>query len=219
MNDTPYAEIAPPRETMDEEALRKRLVSRIAIAGVVIVALLGGLALIDTLYVAPATPVPKTQTPQAIEVTDAPGAAIAISAAAKPESPQPEAVPTIKRQAEPEETASPSLPLPKETRPAIAGNATSKTEAAVATHSMVSRPLTRDKGLQAEHGFVLQMGVFRDVSNAQELLAKIQKAGVPAQIEARVQVGPFKTRQEADEARAKLTAAGFDAGLLMATHR
>ena len=48
------------------------------------------------------------------------------------------------------------------------------------------------------------MGVFNNVNNDQELLARLQKNGIPAQIEARVQVGPFKTKAEADEARTKL---------------
>ena len=40
------------------------------------------------------------------------------------------------------------------------------------------------------------------------------EAGIPATIEARVQVGPFKTRAEANAARAKLNALGIESVLL-----
>jgi DedD protein len=228
---------APPPDTLDEEALRRRLVNRIAIAGVVVVALLGGLALIDTLYVAPPTPAPKivpmpapVEVAKTVDTATSPAPTVSDTA---PEPPHPEAVPTIKSQGEPEETSSPSAPLPKATRSVtkpVSGKAapnTAKTSppqelahqepATIAAHSPPSRPLTQ--GAQAERRFVLQMGVFNNVDNAQELLGKLQKAGVPAQIEARVQVGPFNTRKEADEARTKIAAMGLDPGLLMATHR
>ena len=226
---------APPLDTLDEEALRRRLVNRIAIAGVVVVALLGGLALIDTLYVAPPTPAPKiVPMPAPVEVAKtAEPAPAATATETAPEPPKPEAVPTIKSQGEPEETSSPSAPLPKATRSvtkAVGSRALPNTAkalppqelahqepATIAAHSPPARPLTQ--GAQAERRFVLQMGVFNNVDNAQELLGKLQKAGVPAQIEARVQVGPFNTRKEADEARTKIAAMGLDPGLLMATHR
>lgn len=38
--------------------------------------------------------------------------------------------------------------------------------------------------------------------------------GIPATIEARVQVGPFKTKTEAEAARSKLTALGIETVLL-----
>ena len=231
------ADTVPPPDTLDEEILRRRLVNRIAIAGVVVVALLGGLALIDTLYVAPPTPAARiVSMPAPVEVaktadTATPSAATATEPA--PEPPKPEAVPTIKSQGEPEETSSPSVPLPKVTRSVtkpVGGRTVTNTAKAlppqelahqepaiVAAHSPPARPLTQ--GAQTERRFVLQMGVFNNVDNAQELLGKLQKAGVPAQIEARVQVGPFNTRKEADEARTKIAAMGLDPGLLMATHR
>ncbi len=220
MSDTPYAEPAPQPEAIDEDVLRKRLVNRIAIAGVVIVALLGGLALIDTLYVAPATPTPtpKVPVPQPVVMNEVHDTAIAVSATAAPEPPKPEAVPTIKSHAEAEETSAPTVPFAVEKKPkeklSAVRSAASKSEPPP-VRPPISRPVTEGKSPPAKPEFLLQMGVFKDVGNAQELLARIQKAGVPAQIEARVQVGPFKTRQEADEARAKLTAAGLDAGLLI----
>jgi DedD protein len=63
---------------------------------------------------------------------------------------------------------------------------------------------------------VLQLGVFNNVTNAEELRAKLELAGVPAQVEARVQVGPFNSRQEAEEARQKLAAIGLEPGVVVA---
>ena len=39
--------------------------------------------------------------------------------------------------------------------------------------------------------------------------------GIPATIEARVQVGPFKTQAEADAARARMKELGIDSVMLM----
>jgi DedD protein len=63
--------------------------------------------------------------------------------------------------------------------------------------------------------FLVQVGVFSNHANAEELASKLQAAGIPVQIESRVQVGPFATRAEADAARAKLKSMGIDDGLLV----
>jgi DedD protein len=67
----------------------------------------------------------------------------------------------------------------------------------------------------AEKPFALQLGVFSDVANAEELRAKLEKAGIKANIEARVSIGPFATRAEADAARAKLRELGISEALLV----
>lgn len=63
-------------------------------------------------------------------------------------------------------------------------------------------------------GYALQAGVFSDTQHAEELLSRLQLAGIPASIEARVQVGPFKSRAEADSARRKLNSLGIESVLL-----
>ena len=200
---------------LDEDALRRRLINRIALAGVAIVVLLGGLAVIDSMYVAPTTTslkiavapliaeavkpattvaAPPTATQEkAAEVQTLPEPPKPQAVPTPPEPPKPQAVPTIRKSAEREESAAPSIPL--------------------------SRQPHLTQSTQAGRHFILQMGVFNNVNNAQDLLAQLQKNGIPAQIEARVQVGPFKTKAEADEARTKLKTMGLDAGLLMAIHR
>ena len=64
-------------------------------------------------------------------------------------------------------------------------------------------------------GYALQAGVFSDPRRAEALHARLVNEGIPATIEARVQVGPFKTQAEADAARAKMKALGIDSVMLM----
>ena len=63
-------------------------------------------------------------------------------------------------------------------------------------------------------GYALQVGVFSDPRRAEELHARLTQEGIPAFIEARVEVGPFKNKEEADAARAKLNALGIESVLL-----
>lgn len=237
-----------------DEALKKRLLSRIAVAGVAVVALLGGLAVFDALYgppqnkEAPAEAVAqKSAEPEATEAKaeakpeekaeEKPAEPAAVAQAETKEAPKPEPA------AEPERTTSavtppprPSRPLtlpatarPAAVKPAESAAAPQKPEpekeiakaapppGSFAQHAPASRPLSQ----AAERGrqYVVQMGVFNNVANAEELRAKLELAGIPTQIEARVQVGPFATRQEADAAREKLRALGMEAGMLTAVKR
>lgn len=73
--------------------------------------------------------------------------------------------------------------------------------------------------LAAARRFLVQVGVFSNLANAEELRAKLELAGIPAQIEARVQVGPFASREEAEQARAKLRELGVEPGMVMAARK
>ncbi|SBT03540.1 Cell division protein [Candidatus Propionivibrio aalborgensis] len=64
-------------------------------------------------------------------------------------------------------------------------------------------------------GYALQAGVFSDPRRAEALHARLVNEGIPATIEARVQVGPFKTQAEADAARARMKELGIDSVMLM----
>jgi DedD protein len=57
-------------------------------------------------------------------------------------------------------------------------------------------------------GFVVQLGLFNTVENAQALRARLEAQGIPVFLETRVVVGPFRDRAEADAAQAKLKALG-----------
>ncbi len=57
-------------------------------------------------------------------------------------------------------------------------------------------------------GFIVQLGVFADPVNARELVERLNKIGVKARMETRVQVGPFRNREEAEKARAEIARLG-----------
>ncbi|MRR51976.1 MAG: hypothetical protein EG825_13870 [Rhodocyclaceae bacterium] len=260
------SQTTPIADDSSDEALRKRLLGRIAMAGVLIVALLGGLALLESLNAPPskepalvvsspqdsaqpaATPTEekKEETKadgQAEAKPDAkPGDQVAVAPDSKLETKTEGAPDTSKpaTKAEPEGTSLPAAPplvrperpltKPAEARPAmlkpsepvVARPATPAQEASrlaqsqtsPTRHAPASRPLAQSG--ESSRRYVLQLGVFNNVANAEELRAKLELAGVPAQVEARVQVGPFTSRQEAEEARQKLAAIGLESGVVVA---
>lgn len=253
MTDTTHS---APAAAADDEALRKKLLARIAVAGVTIVGLLGGLAVYDALNrpEAPSLPKmaaapveeklePKTEerpieekpseplaeekadetlegaaTPQVPERTETPLALPAAEEktpkAAKPLTPPATAVAAgIKP---PERAAAAIKPdarrelarvMPEESRPAA--HAHSRPPA----HAPASRPL--GQAVEAAKRFFVQVGVFSNYHNAEELVARLAEAGIPARIESHVQIGPFASRAEVAAARAKLKAMGLDEGLLV----
>jgi cell division protein FtsN len=230
----------------DDDALRKRLLSRIAVAGVAIVGLLGGLAVYDALNKEPAPALPKMAAVPAEPV--APIARLeeekpAEAAAAEEKPAEPVAEP---ERTEPPIALSPAKPLTppakahtasikpappvalpvkpdaareiartvsESTRPATAPVAHAQAQQAPVQHAPASRPLTQ--AAETVRHFLVQVGVFSNHANAEELVSKLHEAGIPAQIESRVQVGPFVSRAEAEAARAKLKAMGLDDGLLV----
>lgn len=230
-SDNPVAE--------DDDVLRKRLLSRIAVAGVAIVGLLGGLAVFDSLnkpqvpalpkmVAAPAetSAKPEEEKPAEAKVVEEPGKPPANEPVAVPErtntplAPLPADKPTkTAKSVTPPATAHPAAMKP--TAPVAAlSKPEAKTEIArvipeqtVAVHAPPSRPLTQ--AAETARRFLVQVGVFSNHANAEELLTKLHQAGIPAQIESRVQVGPFASRAEADAARVKLKSLGIDDGMLV----
>ena len=194
-----------------DPALRQRLIKRIALAGLAVVVLLGGLAIIDRYYVPPPAkppralsasltppPAPPAESPVAAEAASAPAATV----------PEESAAPPIDRPAVPERKEHGEKPA--------AGSPHSAHHPAPRTASRPSvpaKPLASNGKPQRQ--FVVQMGVFSDVDNARALNEKLKEAGVPSRIEAKVQVGPFKSRAEADAARRKLAELGLQPGNLM----
>ncbi len=235
MSDLNQETAAAPAD--DDEALKKRLLGRIAIAGIVVVALLGGLAVFEALLVEPAPKKvakapPAAEPPQealkepAKEEVPAADAAKEPAAAAEPGK---EAAKPAEPAAVPEHTAAvPAMPKPL-TPPASAKPAMVKpSEFLSPVRPDVGRlPATAGgvpatplaQALRSPPRFVVQMGVFNNLANAEELRARLELNGIPAQIEARVQVGPFATREEADAAREKLRALGLDSGILTAIRK
>jgi DedD protein len=247
MNETPTTEIDPT--TDNEDALKRRLLNRIAIAAVMVVGLLGSLAMFDAIN-APshrdpakvAALSPKSEPPLVTEP-----AATAETKPAEPAvetRPEPAAVVKTEETAVPESTASPGAPplqpLPAEvsptrplTKPATSRPASMRPSEPVPpaaspaarpepsrelaqSHAAPSRaPASRPISGTGERQFALQMGVFSDVANAEDLRAKLELNGIPSSIEARVHVGPFRTREEVEAVRAKLKELGLDGGLMV----
>jgi DedD protein len=225
------AHASPPEHRLDPE-LRQRLIKRIALAGIAIAALLGGLAVIDKFYVPPPAVVPRpvTASLQSVKVPVVPPPAAAAPVAAPPPPPEIAAVP--------EQSASPSItnsptPPPAQTKSAEVAKPAGTPKPAIASTTAVpspgkaaatpppiaeddrasTKPLARDKASPRQ--YVFQLGIFNDVANAQRLNEKLKEGGVPSRIEARVQVGPFRTRKEAEDARKKLVELGIEPGTLM----
>lgn len=224
----------------DDSALRKRLLSRIAVAAVVILGLLGGLAIFDVLNKPQAPALPKMaaapiEPPPVVEPAAKAEEEAPAEAGKEEKAETADAVPV------PERTEAALAPLPPAkplTPPATSRSASIKppppavapvkpdapreiaraipertVPARTAPHAPPSRPLAQV--VEGARRFLVQVGVFSNHANAEELVTKLQAAGIPAQIESRVQVGPFASRAEADAARVKLKALGIDDGLLV----
>ena len=225
--------------TADDTAeIKHKLAMRMLFAGVMIVALLGGLALFDYYSAQPEPEV--TPPPQFTEPV--PVAKKIVTQPVTPPVAAPEVVaPTETKPVEPEATSAPvdkraprvDTPPP----PVVAAQPSVPRKPAAPVHSAspvsteASAPPTPTPPAPSESavspttpavptpprlfsGYALQAGVFADPRRAEELQARLVEAGIPATIEARVQVGPFKTRAEANAARAKLNALGIESVLL-----
>jgi DedD protein len=111
-----------------------------------------------------------------------------------------------------ESTRTPQNPLPPAAELARSGTPPS--------HAPASRPLSQALArASASNNLLLQLGVFSSTAHAEELRAKLELNGIPAQIESRVQVGPFASREEAEQMREKLKKLGLDGGVLVATKK
>lgn len=216
----------------DDDTLRKRLLSRIAVAGVVILGLLGGLAVFDTLNKPQAPALPKmAAAPIDQPVVNEPEKSVEAAkegpsetVAAEPErteivmesprSAKPLTLPATPRTASIKPPLSVVAPVRPDVRHEIAHAAPERTApTSTPAQSTASHPLVQV--VEGARRFLVQVGVFSNHVNAEELVTKLQAAGIPAQIESRVQVGPFASRAEADTARAKLKTLGIDDGLLV----
>lgn len=228
MNETPET------DSTAEVALKRRILNRIAVAAVVMVGLLGSLAIFDSIN---APPPPASTKVAALPGKAEPAVKEEPAAESKPEA---AVVAGAGEKAVPERTTAPDAPplqpLPAEkplTRPATGRAASIRpsepvppaaspaarpeparelaTVPAAPRRAPASRPLTQ----AGERQYALQMGVFGNVANAEDLRAKLELNGIPSSIEARVHAGPFKTREEVELARAKLKELGLDGGLLL----
>ncbi len=68
-------------------------------------------------------------------------------------------------------------------------------------------------------GYRVQLGVFGDPANADNLQAELAARGMPAHIQSRVVLGPYRSRAEAERAQEQLRKEGAEAGMLIAPAR
>lgn len=235
----------------DDDALRKRLIGRIAVAVVIILGLLGSLAMVDALNapepvelaasVPAAAPPPAPAPPAAAPTAEEKPAAPTALPPPPPETPSPVTPAPAAARSAPEQTASPGAPplapLPAEkplTKPAVTRQAAvrpidpapaarpdpqrelARAPWSAGRHAPASRPLSQSPAAPPPgRQFALQLGVFNNLANAEELHKKLEQAGIPSIIEARVQVGPFKSREDLEATREKLRALGMETGIMV----
>ncbi len=189
------------------EALRRRALVRLGIAGGITVLALAGLWWLDKAKTPPAreppaapapivTPPPTQPPPKPLAPEPAP---------APPEAPQ-EAPATPSVPPPPPRVESPA-PLPPRTVPMAPARETAAARVAVPP----AQPPALPGPPQGERVYVLQLGVFSNPDNAKQLVERLNREGIRAYSETRVQVGPFATRAEAEQARAALQRLGLSA--------
>lgn len=235
---------------VDDEVLRRRLLKRLAVAGGLVVALVGALVMFDALYVrtepepsprvaAVGTVTPERKEPEvpveekAVEPADAEAAKDKpAEAPAEPElTTAPSVLPPVARPERPltvPATARPAMMRPVEPIAAAkpAAEPVPPRSAAPRAAAMPGSTMSSTKSVpplaavsESVKRFLVQIGVFTNPANAEELRAKLELAGLPTRIETHVQVGPFASRQEVDQAREKLKAMGLDPGVLIAAKK
>jgi cell division protein FtsN len=227
----------------DEEGLRKRLLRRVAIAAAVVVVLLGGLVLFEAMTVPRENPQQESARIEPVPrpIVDKPAVEDEVVEQVErkeTDKPAENAVATVEPEAEPELTEAPHrverpLTVParahkamiRPAEPVTAAPTAEPVKEATAAPARAARqpvpPASRPiaTAVESVRQFLVQAGVFNNIANAEELRAKIEAAGIPARIEARVQIGPFAGRQEAEQAREKLKSLGLDPGLIVAARK
>ena len=221
----------PPNLPDGDEALRRSLLKRVGVAAVLVVALLAALMLFDgqsgrdeqrvapvARVEPPVKPIEQPPEPAVVDVAEQ------ADVAAVPEDTE---TPISRPRADERPLTMPARAQNAAMRPAEPA-ATPKPDAVrdiaravppkeVATMPTASRPIAQ--ATESSRHFQLQMGVFNNLANAEELKTRLEAAGVPAHIEARVQVGPFASRREAEQAREKLKSLGMEPGLIVAARK
>ncbi len=222
----------PPNPPDGDEALRRSLLKRVGVAAVLVVALLAALMLFDgqsgrdeqrvapvARVEPPVKPIEQPTEPAVVDVAEQ------ADVAAVPEDTE---TPISRPRADERPLTMPARAQNAAMRPAESMAAAPKPDVArdiarvvppkeAATMPTASRPIAQ--AIESSRHFQLQMGVFNNLANAEELKTRLEAAGVPAHIEARVQVGPFASRGEAEQAREKLKLLGMAPGLIVAARK
>jgi DedD protein len=221
--------------TPETEDVRKKALLRLAVAGVVTAAALGGLWWLDQsdskqppVQDTPPAPIvsaappqvaaPQTETPAEMEPTTEP--------AAEQETASAEAAPAMAEDFPKESPPPPRVSnnLVSTQKPFASGQpaarptpppAVSPAPPAVAPTAAALPAIEPMPQAASGKGYVVQLGVFSNPDNARELVTKLNKQGIRAHMEARVQLGPFLNRQEAEKAQIEMRKLGYNALLTL----
>jgi len=216
--------MAGPATAGDEQQIKQRAMRRLALAlGLIAIAIVG-LVLLDQYSGRKRPFAPETPSSEPPPIANLPEPKPLPSAPPTAEAPATEPAPALPPPPPPT-VEEPATPSSAGRVPAQAAPGTKKPESALvagrsASPGTVQGPKPRASGgaatpgpdaaqtLAARQGFVVQLGVFTTVENAQALQARLKEQGMPAFLETRVVVGPFRDRAEADAAQHKLKALG-----------
>lgn len=209
------------QETSQEESgdIRRKAMARLGIAGIVTAVALAALWWLD--HSSKQAAKPKTTAPSAIVSAPVQVPAPPPAPQAQPQPvPAPETPPPPENAPAPETAAPPPAPSVSNEpvhapRPAPAMStqrpaantptAQSATPAKPApAHSAAAMP-----SISASGKYAVQVGVFSDPAHAQELVDRLNAAGIHAYVETRVHVGPFASEAQAQKARAVLGKMGI----------
>lgn len=178
----------PPHEQA-KASTGRRLIAAAVLIGLAI----GALALVDRFRERPAGLTPPHEPSQALITPPAPESNVP---AVKPEPP---ITPPPPPQVVNNETLAPS-PRATSVTPSV---------------PPATQPAPAEKtALLPGKAYMIQVGVFTSPANAQTLQKQLQRAGIEAHLETRVQIGPFKERREADRALARAKKLGINAVLV-----
>lgn len=195
----------------EQEDVRRKALLRLGVAGVVTAVALAGLWWLDQdgkkpsvaekpqAVPAPIVPAPPTDVVPPQAETPVPPATAEGAPPAPPAEPEVPPPP-------PKVSNLPSPPAPTPTPPRTP---TATPGAAAPAPSTPPPPPQQAAAVPAGKGFVVQLGVFSNPDNARELVERLAKQGIRAQLEARVHLGPFRNRQEAEKAQAEMRRLGY----------
>ena len=193
---------APPAEALGRTGqdivhsdLKRQLLRRMGLAGLMIVLLLVALAVFDRLNT------PDDSLPGEAPFSEpVPVRKRELVQPLKPAETPEQAPPTVEVPAEPEASAAP-----------VEKSGAPPSEAAASLPSRASIP-TQAGGaeVQPAAGYALQSAAFSDPRAAEEVQAALAQEGIPSSTETHLWVGPFKHRADAEAARRKLKTLGIE---------
>ncbi len=174
---------APP-----QEQTKSRTGRRLIAAAVLIGLAIGGLALVDRFRDRPAGLTPPHEPSQALITPPVPESSVpAINPEPPISPPPPPQVVNNETLAPPAGASGPATPSPPPS-----------TQAA---------PSEKTVPIPGK-AYMVQVGVFTSPANAQALQKQLQRAGIDAHLETRVQLGPFRDKRDAEKALTRAKKAG-----------